>query len=101
MGLEFGPGSQKILEYRERVNRLANLQLLEGSTNTSKGAMPPADWLRARYSEEERQHHCHLHDLGDVPTDIKGFLAFYETRRKRILEKLRHLLASDSTDSPD
>ena len=39
--------------------------------------------------------------LGDVPTDIKEFLAFYETRRKRILEKLRHRLASDSTDSPD
>ena len=96
-----GLDEEGIPEYRERVNRLANLQLLEGSTNTSKGAKPPADWLRARYSEEERQHHCHLHDLGDVPTDIKGFLAFYETRRKRILEKLRHLLASDSTDSRD
>ena len=96
-----GLDEERIPEYRERVNRLANLQLLEGSTNTSKGAKLPADWLHARYSEKERQHHCQLHDLGDVPTDIKGFLAFYETRRKRILEKLRHLLASDSTDTPD
>ena len=96
-----GVDEERIPEYRERVNRLANLQLLEGSTNTSKGAKLPADWLRAQYSEEERRHHCHLHDLGDVPTDIKGFLAFYETRRRRILEKLRHRLAFDSTDSPD
>ena len=96
-----GVDEERIPEYRERVNRLANLQLLEGSTNTSKGAKPPADWLRAQYSEEERRHHCHLHDLGDVPTDIEGFLDFYETRRKRILEKLRHLLASNSTNSSD
>ena len=96
-----GVNEEKIPEYCDRVNRLANLQLLEGSTNTSKGAKPPADWLRAQYSEEERRHHCHLHDLGDVPTEIEGFPDFYETRRSRILEKLRHLLASDSTKNPD
>ena len=97
-----GVNEEKIPEYRDRVHRLANLQLLEGSTNMSKGAKPPADWLRAQYSEEEeRRHHCHLHDLGDVPTEIEGFLDFYETRRSRILEKLRHLLASNSTVNPD
>ena len=88
-----GISEEKIPEYLDRVNRLANLQLLEGSTNTSKGAMLPVDWLSAQYSEEERRNHCHLHDLGDVPTEIEGFLDFYETRRSRILEKLRHLLA--------
>ena len=98
---EAGVNEEKIPEYCDRVNRLANLQLLEGSTNTSKGAKPPADWLRAQYSEEERRHHCHLHDLGDVPTEIEEFPDFYETRRSRILEKLRHLLASDSTKNPD
>ena len=95
-----GVSEEKIPEYLERVNRLANLQLLEGATNTSKGAKLPADWLSERYSEEEeRRHHCHLHDLGDVPADIKDFLDFYETRRSRILEKLRHLLVSDSTET--
>ena len=97
-----GISEEKIPEYLDRVNRLANLQLLEGSTNTSKGAKLPADWLRARYpDEEERRHHCHLHDLGEVPTEIEGFLDFYEARRNRILEKLRRLLASDSTGTPD
>ena len=97
-----GISEEKIPEYLDRVNRLANLQLLEGSTNTSKGAKLPADWLSARYpDEEERRHHCHLHDLGEVPTEIEGFLDFYEARRNRILEKLRRLLASDSTGTPD
>ena len=96
-----GVDEERIPEYQDRVNRLANLQLLEGSTNTSKGAKPPADWLRAQYSDEERRNHCDLHDLGDVPTDVKGFLHFYATRRTRILEKLRRLLASDSTENPD
>ena len=93
-----GVDEKRIPEYRERVNRLANLQLLKGSTNTSKGAKPPADWLRAHYSEEERRHHCYLHDLGDIPTEVDGFLDFYEARRGRILGKLRRLLASDTTD---
>ena len=91
-----GVDEEAIPAYRERVNRLANLQLLEGSTNTTKGAKLPADWLRAQYSEEEGRHHCHLHDLGEVPTEVKDFLDFYEMRRNRILEKLRRLLVSDS-----
>ena len=41
-----GLDEEQILEFRDRVNRLANLQLLEGSTNTSKGAKPPAEWLQ-------------------------------------------------------
>ncbi|MDE0672620.1 MAG: DUF262 domain-containing protein [Caldilineaceae bacterium] len=69
-----GISEEKIPEYLDRVNRLANLQLLKGSTNTSKGAKIP---------------------------EIEEFLDFYEMRRRHILEKLRRLLASDSTEPPD
>ena len=96
-----GVDEEQIPEYRDRMNCLANLQLLEGSTNTAKGAKLPADWLCAQYSEEKRRNHCDLHDLGDVPTDVKGFLDFYATRRTRILENLSRLLASDSTENPE
>ena len=91
-----GVAEERIPEYLDRVNRVANLQILEGSTNISKGAKPPADWLIERYSEEDRLNYCRLHDLGDIPTELKSFLDFYETRRGRILEKLRRLLASDT-----
>ena len=96
-----GVNEEKLPKYGERVNRLANLQLLEGSTNTSKGAKPPADWLREHYSEDTRLSHCDLHDLGEVPSDIVGFLDFYEARRTRIVGKLCHLLESDSTENGD
>ena len=89
-----GVDEERIPEYRDRMNRLANLQLLEGSKNTSKGAKLPADWLRDQYSEDERRNHCHLHDLGDVPAEMDRFLDFYEARRARILKKLRRLLVS-------
>ena len=96
-----GVNGEKLPKYGERVNRLANLQLLEGSTNTSKGAKPPADWLREHYSEDKRLHHCDMHDLGEVPSDIVGFLDFYDARRNRIVDRLRHLLASDATENGD
>ena len=69
---------------------------LAASKHAPKGTKLPADWLR-RLSVEERRNHCHLPDLGDVPTEITGFLASYETRRSRILGKLCRLLVSDST----
>ena len=74
--------------YVERVNRLPNLQLLEGSENSSKGAALPRDWLR-RLPPEQAQNHCERHDLGQVPDRIDGFLQFYEERRARIIAKLR------------
>ena len=93
-----GVDEERIPEYRDRMNRLANLQLLEGSKNTSKGAKLPADWLRDQYSEDERRNHCHLHDLGDVPAEMDRFLDFYEARRARILKKLRRLLVSGGAE---
>lgn len=87
-----GVGEDRIPEYLDRVNRVANLQLLEGSTNNSKKAKLPAEWLRDRYTAAERDNLCRLHDLGDVPDRITDFLDFYEVRRDRILEKLRRRL---------
>ena len=96
-----GVNEEEIPKYRERVNRLANLQLLEGSKNISKGKKLPSEWLSEQYSEQQRLQHCHLHGLGDVPTEINEFLDFYEKRRSRILEKLRHTLSSDTTENTD
>ena len=91
-----GVDEEQIPAYLDRLNRLANLQLLEVSEHAPKGAKLPAEWLSVEYSLEERRHHCDLHDLGDVPSDITGFLDFYEARRARILEKLRAKLVSAS-----
>ncbi len=96
-----GVSEEEIPKYRERVNRLANLQLLEGLRNISKGKKLPSEWLREQYSEPQRLQHCRLHDLGDVPTETNEFLEFYEKRRSRILDKLRRALTSDTTENTD
>ena len=83
--IRFKVDEEQIHKYRDRLNRLANLQLLEGSTNTSNGAKLSAEWLRAECSEEAGWNHCRLHDLGEIPTDVTGFLDFQEARRTRIL----------------
>ena len=88
-GLGWDEGS----DARERGNRLANLQLLEAPINASKGNMLPRDWLQAEYdSEIERQHHADLHQLDVVPADIRGFVDWYDARRKRMLDRLRGIL---------
>ena len=90
-----GVAEERIPEYLDRVNRVANLQILEGSANSVKGAKLPADWLIEQYPDEDKRRNlCRLHDLGDIPTELKSFSRFYETRRGRILDKLRRRLTA-------
>lgn len=78
---------------RERMNRLANLQLLPGADNASKLDMLPSAWLDSEFGDGEgRAHHIMQHDLGDVPGDIRGFVDWYEARRERMLDRLRGIL---------
>jgi hypothetical protein len=77
----------------DRVNRLPNLQLLEGPANTSKSAKLPMAWLREHFSDTiARDYYRARHDLGDVPETMDGFEQFYEARRDRIEGRLRTLL---------
>lgn len=80
-------------EYAERVNRLPNLQLLVGTENSAKGATLPLEWLKRNRTPEGIRHYCDLHDLGQIPCGIDGFLRFYEERRGQIVAKLRARLA--------
>ena len=82
-----------------RVNRLPNLQLLNGPENTSKSAMLPRQWMAssdAFIDDRSRNSYADLQDLGDwraLPEDLCGFRNFYDARRNRIMERLKALLA--------
>ena len=82
-----------IAEYQDRADRLPNLQLLAGDLNQSKSDMLPRQWIAAFGARASREYAEH-HDLGDVPTDITGFTAFYEARRDLLLGRLRRLLGT-------
>ncbi len=75
------------------ANRVGNLQLLDGAVNLEKQARLPAEWIETHYSDEEkRRHYRDLYLLGDIPTDLMGFLKFYEARRERLQDRVSELV---------
>lgn len=86
----------------DQVNRLPNLQLLEGPVNTSKSAKLPMDWLKGYFPDiTARDYYRARHDLGEVPETIDGFEPFYDARAQRITDKLRHVLGVPAATRTD
>lgn len=80
-------------QFRDRSDRLANLQLLDRSVNNEKRTTLPAEWLNTHCSSQEaRKVYCERHQLGDVPEKITKFLDFYSVRRERLLERITVLV---------
>ena len=84
---------ERIGNFVQCRDRLANLQLLEGPRNTEKSAKMPDEWLAQTFSDpSSRLNYKNLHLLGDVPDSITQFDVFYEARRERLKERIRRLL---------
>lgn len=82
-------------EFRDKVERLPNLQLLAGPENIQKRAQLPADWVRAQYPhQEQRDAWLAGHDLHGLPADLDDLLPFYESRRDVIRHRLMTLLGA-------
>ena len=82
--------------FRERCNRLANLQLLDRSINNEKRATLPAEWLDVHCpTPEARQSYSGRHLLGDVPEEIKDFSDFYSNRREKLRERIATLVNAE------
>lgn len=75
------------------VDRLPNLQLLEGHENVQKRAMLPTEWLENFKSDEERENYVTTHLLAGLPDSVHDFNSFYEERRLRLREKIVELLS--------
>ena len=83
--------------YREMMDGLPNLQLLEGSKNTEKQASLPGDWLDRSTGDDPvaRQAYIDRHLLGEVPAGLREFKDFYEARLKRLEGRIRDVLGVD------
>ena len=80
-------------QFRDRSDRLANLQLLDRSVNNEKRTTLPSEWLNTHcVSEESRKVYCDRHQLGDVPQAITKFMDFYSGRRERLLDRIAVLV---------
>ena len=88
-----GVAHDQIESFRDRCDRLANLQLLDRSVNNEKRAALPADWLDVHCPAElTRQNYCDRHLLGDVPREIKDFADYYEIRRQNLRDRIADLV---------
>ena len=93
---------EKIEEFRERANRLGNLQLLPGPVNTEKSATMPVEWLARAYPDESRRRsHVRDHLLGSVPEEMTGFVEFFGSRRARLVERIKGLLGNELPSEGD
>jgi hypothetical protein len=97
---KLGVAPDDLYAFTDNVNRIGNLQLLEGPNNIEKRDMLPAEWLEMKYPDAvAREAYIDRHDLGVVPTAPTGFPEFYKARRSRLVQKLSELLI-DGTQGP-
>lgn len=84
-----GVAVEDVDTFRDRCERLGNLQLLDRSVNNEKRASLPADWLDAHCPDDlARQNYCDRHLLGDVPREMKNFTTYYTIRRQKLRDRI-------------
>ncbi len=90
---EAGVSEDQIDLFRERMDRVANLQLLEGVPNQEKSAKLPAEWMRAHFATPAAQAQWKERNyIDDLPEQITAFMDFYEKRRSRLKAQLQRVL---------
>ena len=88
-----GIAGEKVKQYEDRADRLANLQLLEGNVNNEKRTKMPYEWARAQYPDDQaRKRYLDQYFLGEIPKGIDGFGSWYKRRRKRLKKRIGELL---------
>ena len=88
-----GMGGDQIVHLQELKERLPNLQLLEGPDNISKSDRMPAEWIVETFkADDDRKDYIARHLLDGVMTDLSGFEGFYNSRRVRLISKIRAVL---------
>lgn len=88
-----GVTGQELEEMAVAVDRLPNLQLMEGPINVSKQDKLPAAWVQQQFPNQgARESYLARHELGQIPDNIVDFMGFYSARRERIASRIRTVL---------
>ncbi|MEZ8194736.1 DUF262 domain-containing protein [Vibrio cortegadensis] len=78
-------------------NKLANLQLLEGSINNEKRQKMPHIWYQKLWPNEiERQHYLDRQAITELPDSLLGFASFYEKRKTTLKSRIEQALDTHS-----
>lgn len=97
-----GVADDALDEYRDRVDRLPNLQLLEGPENESKRDRLPGVWISDFMTDEQRRdEYIARHDLQGLGTELTAFPNFYERRRAVLQRRLREELGAPPAETAE
>lgn len=80
-------------KWRANRNRLPNLHLLEGRSNTSKNAMRLVDFFNDMNQEQRARFLETAMIPANVSLEIEHFEEFYEARKKLLGNKIKYLLS--------
>lgn len=77
----------------DKVDRLPNLQLLEGSINNQKRQKMPHDWYALFKPEvSARKEYLAGLEITDLPETLSGFMDFYEQRKQALRLRIASVL---------
>lgn len=84
---------EKVTFYLDNVDRIANLQLLEGTPNQEKSDTDFKEWLFKTYpNEEDRKDYMKKHYIPDVNLSFENFEEFINKRKRLMTEKFKLIL---------
>lgn len=92
-----GVNEEEVDSFMECVNRVGNLQLMDGVMNNEKRAKLPTTWIREHFEKDEegRKHYQSQYVLDELPENLNEFLHFYNTRRRRLRDRIEQLVNAD------
>lgn len=86
-------------KYKDTVNTLGNIQLIQETENLEKNATPFKDWVEKKYLGEDLRNYKILHSIPlDNDLTMENFLEFHSQRKNLIKEKLIELLKIKKAD---
>lgn len=94
-----GVNEEQIDDFIECMNRVGNLQLMNGVVNVDKRAKLPAVWMREHFLDDDAAcvNYQQQYHLDGLPENLEGFLDFYNTRRSMLRSRVKELLSPDNS----
>lgn len=91
---KIGVSDELLDEFIEASNKLANLQLLEGSINNQKRQKMPHEWYEQQWPDKKsRIAHLHSQAISSLPQNLLDFMNFYSERKDILKARIRSALS--------
>ena len=98
-----GLSDDQIKKFNAEANGIANLQLLEATSNIKKGNKPFKEWLEMNYHEKgNREYYLQQHHIKpNQSLEFEDFLDFIAIRKKIIKDLFTSILGASAEEDED